>query len=88
MVWLLVRVLKDIQADRRYENGLIEIIGVKMGNRIQLVISAKDFGLFIKEILEKDFQVDNNNKLCRNAEVTFESAEETIKIPVIRSNSV
>ena len=94
--YLLMRVLKElcsgvkvILADGGYRGELIEIIKTKFGYVIQVVISAyKDQGfrpIHKRWIVERTFSwFDYNRRLCRNDELTFDSAEEVVKIATIR----
>jgi len=94
--YLLIRVLKElcpgvkvILADGRYRGELIENIKSKFGYIIQVVISSyKEQGfrpIHNRWIVERTFSwLDNNRKLCQNYELTFDSAEEMVKIAAIR----
>ena len=94
--YLLMRVLKElcsgvkvILADGGYRGDLIENIKCKYGYIIQVVISAqKEQGfrpIQKRWIVERTFSwLDNNRRLCRNYELTFDSAEEMVKIAAIR----
>lgn len=94
--YLLMRVLKElcssvkvILADGGYRGELIENIKNTFGYMIQVVISAyKEQGfrpIQKRWIVERTFSwLDNNRRLCRNYELTFDSAEEMVKIAAIR----
>ena len=94
--YLLMRVLKElcsgvkvILADGGYRGELIENIKNKFGYIIQVVISSyKEQGfrpIHKRWIVERTFSwLDNNRRLCRNYELTFDSAEEMVKIAAIR----
>jgi len=94
--YLLMRVLKElcsgvkvILADGGYRGELIENIKSKFGYMIQVVISSyKEQGfrpIHKRWIVERTFSwLDNNRRLCRNYELTFDSAEEMVKIAAIR----
>ena len=79
----------DILADGGYRGELIDNIKKKFGYVIQLVISAyKEQGfrsIQKRWIVERSFSwMDYNRRLCRNYELTFDSAEEMIKLETIR----
>ena len=79
----------DILADGGYSGELIDNIKKKFGYVIQLVISAyKEQGfrsIQKRWIVERSFSwMDYNRRLCRNYELTFDSAEEMIKLATIR----
>lgn len=94
--YLLMRVLKElcssvkvILADGGYRGDLIENVKRKYGYMIQVVVSAykeQGFRLIQKRwIVESTFSwLDNNRRLCRNYELTFDSAEEMVKIAAIK----
>lgn len=94
--YLLMRVLKElcssvkvILADGGYRGDLIENIKRKYGYMIQVMVSAyKEQGfrpIQKRWIVERTFSwLDNNRRLCRNYELTFDSAEEMVKIAAIR----
>ena len=94
--YLLMRVLKElcsgvkvILADGGYRGELIENIKSKFGYIIKVVISSyKEQGfrpIHKRWIVERTFSwLDNNRRLCRNYELTFDSAEEMVKIAAIR----
>lgn len=94
--YLLMRVLKElcsgvkiILADGGYRGELIENIKTKFGYIIQVVVSAyKEQGfrpIHKRWIVERTFSwPDNNRRLCRNYELTFDSAEEMVKLAAIR----
>ena len=95
-VWLLMRVLKElcssvktILADGGYRGEIIEKVKNTFGYVIEVVISNfKEQGFRpIKKrwIVERTFSwFENNRRLCRNYELTFDSAEEMVKIAAIR----
>lgn len=95
-VFLLIRVLKElcssvkvILADGGYRGDIIEQAKRLFGYTIQVVVSAyKDKGfrpIHKRWIVERTFSwFDNNRRLCRNYELTFDSAEEIVKIAAIR----
>ena len=94
--WLLMRVLKElcssvktILADGGYRGEIIEKVKNTFGYVIEVVISNfKEQGFRpIKKrwIVERTFSwFENNRRLCRNYELTFDSAEEMVKIAAIR----
>ena len=94
--YLLMRVLKEmysgvkvILADGGYRGELIDNIRKKFGYVIQVVISAyKEQGfrpIQKRWIVERSFSwMDYNRRLCRNYELTFDSAEEMVKLATIR----
>ncbi len=94
--YLLMRVIKEmcsglkvILADGGYRGELIDNIKKKFGYAIQVVVSAyKEQGfrpIQKRWIVERSFSwLDNNRRLCRNYELTFDSAEEMVKIAAIR----
>ena len=93
---LLMRVLKElcssvkvILADGGYRGEIIETIKKSFGYIIEVVISnfkKEGFRPIRKRwIVERTFSWwDNNRRLCRNYELTFDSAEEMVKIASIR----
>jgi len=94
--YFLMRVLKElcsgvkvILANGGYREELIENIKSKFGYIIQVMISSykeQEFRSIHKRwIVERTFSwLDNNRRLCRNDEMTFDSAEEMVKIAAIR----
>lgn len=96
VAYLLMRVLKEmcsgvkvILADGGYRGELIDNVRKKFGYVIQVVISAykeQGFRLIQKRwIVERTFSwMDYNRRLCRNYELTFDSAEEMVKLATIR----
>ena len=90
--YLLMRVLKEpcseikvILADGGYRGELVENVKNKFGYVIQVVISAyKEQGfkpIHKRWIVERTFSwMENYRRLCRNYELTFDSAEEMVKI--------
>ena len=94
--YLLIRVLKEMRssvktilADGGYRGELVDNIRKKFGYVIQVVISAyKDQGfrpIQKRWIVERTFSwMDYNRRLCRNNELTFDSAEEMVKLATIR----
>jgi len=94
--YLLMRVLKEmysgikvILADGGYRGELIDNIRKKFGYVIQVVISSyKEQGftpIQKRWIVERSFAwMEYNRRLCRNYELTFDSAEEMVKLATIR----
>ena len=94
--YLLMRALKEmcsgvkvILAYGGYRGELINHVKKKFGYVIQVVISAykeKGFRPIQKRwIVERTFSwMDYNRRLCRNYELTFDSAEEMVKLATIR----
>ena len=94
--YLLIRVLKEMRssvktilADGGYRGELVDNIRKKFGYVIQVVISAyKEQGfrpIQKRWIVERTFSwIDYNRRLCRNNELTFDSAEEMVKLATIR----
>lgn len=94
--YLLMRVLKEmcsgikvILADGGYREELIDYIINKFRYVIQVVISAyKEQGfrpIQKRWIMERSFSwMGCNRRLCRNYELTFDSAEEMVKLVTIR----
>ena len=94
--WLLMRVLKElcssvkvILADGGYRGEIIENVKNTFGYIIEVVVNNfKEQGFRpIKKrwIVERTFSwFENNRRLCRNYELTFDSAEEMVKIAAIR----
>ena len=94
--YLLIRVLKEMRssvktilADGGYRGELVDNIRKKFGYVIQVVISAyKEQGfrpIQKRWIVERTFSwMDYNRRLCRNNELTFDSAEEMLKLATIR----
>ena len=94
--YLLIRVLKEMRssvktilADGGYRGELVDNIRKKFGYVIQVVISAyKEQGfrpIQKRWIVERTFSwMDYNRRLCRNKELTFDSAEEMVKLATIR----
>lgn len=95
-VYLLMRVLKElcsnvkvILADSAYRGEIIETVKKTFGYLIEVVISGykkQGFRPVRKRwIIERTFSwFDNNRRLCRNYELTFDSAEEMVKIAAIK----
>lgn len=93
---LLMRVLRElcssvkvILADGGYRGDLITEIKNKFGYTIQAIVSAyKQEGFRpIKKrwIVERTFSwFDNDRRLCRNYELTFDSAEDMVKLASIK----
>lgn len=91
-VYLLMRVLKEmcsgikvILTDGGYRGEVIDTIKKKFGYIIQVVLSAcKEQGfrpIQKRWIVERTFSwMDYNRRLCRNYELTFDSAEEMAKL--------
>lgn len=94
--YLLARVLKEIHsgikvilADGGYRGEMIENIKNKFGYVIQVIVSAyKKQGfrpIHKRWIVERTFAwLDYDRRLCRNYELTFDSAEEMVKIAAIK----
>ena len=94
--YLLMRVLKElcsgikvILADGGYRGELIENVKNKFGYVIQVVISAyKEQGfrpIHKRWIVERTFSwMEKDRRLCRNYELTFDAAEEMVKIATIK----
>lgn len=94
--YLLMRMLKElcssvkvILADGGYRGEIIETVKKSFGYIIQVVVSNyKEQGfrpIHKRWIVERTFSwFDNYRRLCRNYELTFESAEEMVKIASIR----
>ncbi|MDD4515019.1 transposase, partial [Massilibacteroides sp.] len=94
--YLLMRVLKELCsgvkvlfADGGYRGKLIESVKNKFGYLIRVVVSAyKEQGfrpIHKRWIVESTFSwFDNDRRLCRNYELTFDSAEEMVKIAAIK----
>ena len=81
--------VQALLANERYRRELIENIKSKFDYITQVVISSyKDqrFRPIHKGwTVERTFsQLDNNRRLCRNYEQTFDSAEEMVKIAAIK----
>jgi putative transposase len=94
--YLLMRVLKGlcssvkvILADGGYRGEIIATVKKVFGYTIQVVFSGyKGQGfrpIHKRWIVERTFAwFDNNRRLCRNYELTFDSAEEMVKIAAIK----
>lgn len=92
----LMRMLKElcssvkvILADGGYREEIIETPKNTFGYIIQVVVSNyKEQGvrpIHKRWIVERTFSwLDNYRRLCRNYELTFDSAEEIVKIASIR----
>lgn len=77
--------VQAILADGRYGGGVIVTIKKSFGYIIQVVVSnykEQGFRLIHKRwFVEKIFSwLDNYRRLCRNYELTFDSAEEIVKM--------
>jgi|SRR5215469_10229889 len=95
-VYLLMRVLKElgskvkvILADGGYRGEIIDIVKKTFGYLVQVVVSNyKEQGfrpIQKRWIVERTFSwFDNYRRLCRNYELTFDSAEEMPKIASIK----
>ena len=95
-VYLLMRVLKElcssvkvIIADGGYRGEVIDTVKKTFGYLIKVVTSGyKGHGfrpIQKRWIVERTFSwFDNNRRLCRNYELTFDSAEEMVKIATIK----
>ncbi|KAA6328615.1 hypothetical protein EZS27_022503 [termite gut metagenome] len=94
--YLLMRILKElcssvktIIADGGYRGELAETLRKTFGYVLQVIISnyrEQGFRPIRKRwIVERTFAwFDNNRRLCRNYETTFDSAEEMVKIASIK----
>ena len=92
--YLLIRVLKEMRssvktilADGGYRGELVDNIRKKFGYVIQVVISAykeQGFRPIQKRWIVERTWMDYNRRLCRNNELTFDSAEEMVKLATIR----
>ena len=94
--YLLMRVLKEmsskvkvILADGGYRGEVIETVKKNFGYLIEVITSRyKHHGfrpIHKRWIVERTFSwFDNNRRLCRNYELTFDSVEEMVKIAVIK----
>jgi len=94
--YLLMRILKEmcssvkvILADGGYRGEVIEMVKKSFGYIIEVVVSNyKEQGfrpIHKRWIVERTFSwFDNYRRLCRNYELTFDSAEEMVKIASIR----
>jgi putative transposase len=94
--YLLMRILKElcssvkvILADGGYRGEIIEAVKKTFNYIIQVVVSNyKEQGfrpIHKRWIVERTFsRFDNYRRLCRNCELTFDSAEEMVKIASIR----
>lgn len=94
--YLLMKVLKEMSsgvktvlADGGYRGELVDSIRKKFGYVIQVVISAyKEQGfrpIQKRWVVERTFSwMDYNRRLCRNHELTFDSAEEMVNLATIR----
>ncbi len=93
---LLMRVLKElcasvktILADGGYRGQLAGNIKHTFGYMVQVIISGyKKQGfrpIKLRWVVERTFAwLDNDRRLCRNYETTFEAAEEMVKIAAIK----
>ena len=82
-------IVKVILDDGGYRGELIGIIKKRFGYVVQVVVSIykqQGFKPIQKRwTVEKSFSwMDYNRKLCRNHELTFNSAEEMVKLAIIR----
>ncbi len=94
--FLLMRVLKDlgssvkvIIADGGYRGELARQIQDVFGYVLKVVISGYDKQGFRpvqkRWVIERTFSwMENDRRLCRNYELTFDSAEEVVKIAAIK----
>ncbi|WP_321438879.1 IS5 family transposase [uncultured Bacteroides sp.] len=94
--YLLARCLKElccnikvILADAGYRGEVSEKIKNTFGYLLDIIVSGNKVNGFksIKKrwIVERTFSwLDNNRRLCRNNELTFDSAEEMVKLANIR----
>jgi transposase len=95
-IYLLMRVLKELSskikvilADGGYRGQIIETVRKTFGYVIEVVVSGyKEQGfrpIHKRWIVERTFSwFDNDRRLCRNYELTFDSAEEMVKISAIK----
>jgi len=95
-VLLLMRVLKElcssvkvILADGGYRGEIVDTVKKSFGFIIEVVTGGYKGQGFrpVKKrwVVERTFSwFDNNRRLCRNYELTFDSAEEMVKIAAIR----
>ena len=91
-----MRVLKEmyyeakvILADGGYRGELTDNIKKKFGYAIQVIVSTyKEQGfkpIQKRWIVERTFSwMDYNRRLCRNYELTFDSAEKMVKLTTIK----
>lgn len=94
--YLLMRMLKElcssvkvIIADGRYRGEIARQIRDTFGYVLKVVISGYDKQGFRpiqkRWVVERTFAwLENDRRLCRNDELTFESAEEIVKIAAIK----
>ena len=95
-VYLLMRVLKElcsnvkiIFADNAYRGEIVDTVKKSFGYLIK-VITGEHKGHGFKPVhkrwvVERTFSwLDNNRRLCRNYEITFDSAEEMVKIAAVK----
>jgi putative transposase len=94
--YLLMRVLKELSstvkvifADGGYRGEIIDTVKKTFGYMIKAVTSGyKEHGfrpINKRWVIERTFSwFDNNRRLCRNYELTFDSAEEMVKIAAIK----
>lgn len=76
-------------ADGGYRGELIKNVKTKLGYVMQVVIRAhkeQEFKPIHKRwIVERTFSwMENDKRLCRNDELTYESAEEMVRISAIK----
>lgn len=81
--------IKVILADGGYRGQIIETVRKTFGYVIEVVVSGyKEQGFWPihkRWIVERTFSwFDNDRRLCRNYELTFDSAEEMFKISAIK----
>ena len=94
--YLLMRILKEmcssvkvILADGGYRGEVVETVKKTFSYIIEVIVSNyKEQGfrpIHKRWIVERTFSwFDNYRRLCRNYELTFDSAEEIVKIASIR----
>lgn len=96
VLWLM-RVLQDsyasiktVLADGGYRGDIIEMVRIRFGYFLQVVMRKETQGDIFKPIhkrwvVERTFSwFDNDRRLCRNYELLMESAEEMVKLSAIK----
>jgi len=95
-LYLLMRILKELSsnienifADNAYRGEVIDTVKKTFGYLIKVIIGAykgQGFKPIQKRwVVERTFAwFDNDRRLCRNYELTFDAAEEMIKIAAIK----
>lgn len=81
--------VKAIVADAGYRGKLAEQVNNRFGYALQVVLGGykkQGFRPIVKRwVVERTFAWwDNDRRLCRNYETTFDSAEEMVKIAAIK----